>query len=80
MVKANTSLCKGKQVQKPNKCVKVSGCKVAKGTKRTFCRKKHNLRKNAAAKTQKKRRLQGKELAQLKGMSKKTEHALKKLQ
>lgn len=78
MVKTNTSLCKGKQVQKPNKCVKVSGCKVAKGTKRTFCRKKHNLRKNAAAKTQKKRGL--KELAQLKGMSKKTERALKKLQ
>lgn len=77
MVKANTSLCKGKQVQKPNKCVKVSGCKVAKGTKRTFCRKKHNLRKNAAAKTQKKRGL--KELTQLKGMSKKTERALKKL-
>lgn len=78
MVKANTSLCKGKQVQKPNKCVKVSGCKVAKGTKRTFCRKKHNVRKNAAAKTQKKRGL--KELAQLKGMSKSTERALKKLQ
>ena len=78
MLKTNTSLCKGKQVQKPNKCVKVSGCKVAKGTKRTFCRKKHNLRKNAAAKTQKKRGL--KELAQLKGMSKKTERALKKLQ
>lgn len=78
MVKANTSLCKGKQVQMPNKCVKVSGCKVAKGTKRTFCRKKHNVRKNAAAKTQKKRGV--KELAQLKGMSKKTERALKKLQ
>lgn len=78
MVKANTSLCKGKQVQKPNKCVKVSGCKVAKGTKRTFCRKKHNVRKNAAAKTQKKRGV--KELAQLKGMSKNTERALKKLQ
>ena len=36
------SLCKGKSISKPNKCKKINSCKVAKGTKRTFCRKKHN--------------------------------------
>lgn len=78
MVKANTSLCKGKRVEKPNKCTKVSGCKVAKGSKRTFCRKKHNLRKNVA-KTQKKRSNRRTEVSLLKGLTKKTERALKKL-
>ena len=43
------SLCKGKSVKNPNRCKKVHGCKVAKGTKRSYCRKKHN-------RTQKKRR------------------------
>ena len=33
------SLCKGKRVSTPNKCTRVRGCKVARGTKRTFCRK-----------------------------------------
>lgn len=33
------SLCKGKSISKPNKCKKINSCKVAKGTKRTFCRK-----------------------------------------
>lgn len=36
------SLCRGKSVKKPNRCGKVKGCKVAAGTKRTFCRKKRN--------------------------------------
>ena len=36
------SLCRGKSVRRPNKCKKVRGCKVATGTKRAFCRKKHN--------------------------------------
>ncbi len=36
------SLCRGKSVKRPNKCKKVKGCKVATGTKRSFCRKKHN--------------------------------------
>ena len=36
------SLCKGKSISKPNKCKKINSCKVAKGTKRAFCRKKHN--------------------------------------
>lgn len=37
------SLCKGKRV-KPNKCKKLRGCKVARGTKRTFCRKTKSRR------------------------------------
>jgi hypothetical protein len=38
----NKSLCKGARVEKPNKCKKLKGCKVAKGTKRVFCRKTKN--------------------------------------
>ena len=37
-----SSLCKGKSVKNPNRCKKVTGCKVARGTKRSYCRKKHN--------------------------------------
>ena len=40
------SLCKGKRTSQPNRCRKIQGCKVAKGTKRTFCRKKHNKTKS----------------------------------
>ena len=36
------SLCKGKSVKSPNTCKKLRGCKVAKGPKRTYCRKKYN--------------------------------------
>ncbi len=36
------SLCRRKSVKKPNRCSRVRGCKVANGTKRSFCRKKHN--------------------------------------
>ena len=36
------SLCRGKSPKKPNRCSRVKGCKVASGTKRTFCRKKRN--------------------------------------
>jgi len=36
------NLCLKKRVQTPNKCKKVKGCKVAKGTKRTYCRKAKN--------------------------------------
>ena len=42
MVAKVKSLCKGKSVKNPNRCKKIHGCKVAKGTKRSFCRKKHN--------------------------------------
>lgn len=33
------SLCQGKRISNPNKCTRVRGCKVASGTKRSFCRK-----------------------------------------
>ena len=41
------SLCKGKRTSRPNVCTKVKGCKVlkSKGSKRAFCRKKHNKTK-----------------------------------
>ena len=42
MVSKGESLCKGKSVKAPNRCRKVQGCKVAKGKKRSFCRKSHN--------------------------------------
>ena len=38
----STNLCLRKSVKNPNKCTKVRGCKVAKGSKRTYCRKAHN--------------------------------------
>jgi hypothetical protein len=62
MTKKGTSLCKGKSVKEPNRCRKVRGCKVAKGTKRTFCRKMHNKTKkvssskNSQIKTMRKRK------------------------
>ena len=71
-----TSLCKGKRTSQPNRCIKIKGCKVAKGTKRSFCRKKHNKTKKVDRKPRRKRRT---EVARLKGHSKKTERALKKL-
>jgi hypothetical protein len=49
------SLCKGKRVNNPNKCKKVRGCKVASGTKRTFCRKSKNPKNKSVRKTYKKR-------------------------
>lgn len=46
------SLCKGKRVSTPNKCKKVKGCKVARGTKRSFCRKaKNGTQKRHSAKS-----------------------------
>lgn len=41
------SLCRGKRVSNPNKCKKLKGCKVAKGSKRTYCRKTHNNKSNS---------------------------------
>ena len=50
----NKSLCKGARVEKPNKCKKLKGCKVAKGTKRVFCRKtKNKSMKNKSMKNKK---------------------------
>ena len=40
------SLCRGKSVSNPNRCKKVKGCKVASGSKRTYCRKKTAKRYN----------------------------------
>lgn len=44
------SLCKGKRVT-PNKCKKLRGCKVARGTKRSFCRKAKNKTMRRGGKT-----------------------------
>ena len=44
------SICVGKRV-KPNKCKKLNGCKVAKGTKKTFCRKAKNKTAKRGGKT-----------------------------
>lgn len=57
------SLCQGKSVSKPNRCKKIRGCKVAKGTKRTFCRKKHNKsHKKQQTKKRRKRRTEAERL------------------
>jgi hypothetical protein len=40
------SLCRGKQIVNPNRCQKVKTCKVARGTKRAYCRKKKATRYN----------------------------------
>ena len=35
------SLCRGKQIKSPNRCSgKSRSCKISKGSKRTYCRKK----------------------------------------
>lgn len=55
---AKDNLCLGKKTENPNKCKKVKGCKVAKGTKRSFCRKAKNVsKKNATKKNTTKRRM-----------------------
>ena len=43
-----SSLCKGKSVKNPNRCKKVTGCKVARGTKRSYCRKSTIILPNVA--------------------------------
>ncbi len=45
MAPRSKNLCRRKSVKKPNRCSRVRGCKVARGPKRTFCRKKHNKSK-----------------------------------
>ena len=45
----SASLCRKKSVKNPNKCKKVRGCKVASGTKRTYCRKAKNTRKKGSS-------------------------------
>lgn len=38
------SLCRKKSIANPNKCKKLKNCKVARGSKRQFCRKKRSTR------------------------------------
>ena len=49
MANSSISLCRRKRV-KPNKCTGVRGCKIASGTKRTFCRKIRNKNRNTTRK------------------------------
>ena len=44
------SFCKGKRTSNPNRCKKIRSCKVAKGTKRSFCRKKYNKNRKTVRK------------------------------
>ena len=37
------SICKGKSIKQPNKCVKHKTCKVVIGQKRSYCRKAKNI-------------------------------------
>ena len=71
------SLCKGLRTKNPNKCKKMRSCKVASGSKRTFCRKKHNKNRKTVKKSKKTRKRS--QVAILKGLSKKQERELKKL-
>ena len=74
------SLCKGKRVANPNKCKKLRGCKVARGSKRSFCRTKHNKRTKKGSKSPKRRTQKRRsELARLRGLNKKQERELKNL-
>ena len=72
-----TSICKGKLTSKPNRCKKLTGCKVANGPKRTFCRKKHN--KNSKTVKKRKTNKRRTESERLRGISLKTARTLRKL-
>lgn len=74
------SLCKGKRISNPNKCNKIRGCKVAHGTRRTYCRKKHNKgTKKGIKKSLGRTRKRRSETARLRGLNKKQERELKNL-
>lgn len=71
-------MCQGKSVKNPNRCRKMKGCKVATGTKRSFCRKS----KNASKKTTMKKRKTAKrrpDYARLKGLNNAQLRTLKQL-
>jgi hypothetical protein len=70
------SLCKGKRTSQPNRCKKVRGCKVANGSKRTFCRKTHNKSKKTNKRKTQKRRT---EVERLHGVTLRQALALRKL-
>ena len=44
--KPRSSICQRVRTKKP--CLRITACKVASGSVRTFCRKKKNTRKNKA--------------------------------
>lgn len=74
------NLCHGKSVKNPNRCKKIRGCKVANGTKRTYCRKtKNNKSGTKKAKTSRKTVKRRSEVNRLKGLGKNTIAALRKL-
>ena len=78
MAPRSKNLCRRKSVKKPNRCSRVRGCKVARGPKRTFCRKTHNKtskKKTSKRKTSKRRS----EVSRLKGHNKSQARALRKL-
>ena len=74
----SASLCRKKSVKKPNKCKKIRGCKVASGTKRTYCRKAKNTRKKSGS-TKTRRVKRQSEIAILKGYNRKQEREMKNL-
>ncbi len=69
------NLCTRKRVKKPNKCKKVRGCKVASGSKRSFCRKA----KNKTRKPRKPRNSNMSRLTRLRRYTQKQYRRLKKL-
>lgn len=73
------NLCKGRKTRKPNKCVKVKGCKVASGKKRTFCRKSKNKTRKSVSKKKTKRKARLPEWARLKNYTAKQYRELRKL-
>ena len=54
MLVKKKSLCRGVKVEKPNKCKKLNGCKVASGPTRKFCRKKRKNRTKKLSKSKRK--------------------------
>lgn len=45
LARLKRSVCRKKGRKNSVKCAHVKGCKTASGTKRRFCRKKHNTRR-----------------------------------
>jgi len=49
----NNENCKGLSIENPNNCSTKSNCKIARGPKRAFCRKKNNVKKKTTIKIDK---------------------------
>jgi hypothetical protein len=75
----SNNLCLRKSVKNPNKCKKVKGCKVAKGPKRTYCRKTHNKKSSKRKTSKRKTAKRRSEVSRLKGHNKSQVRALRKL-